>query len=217
MSGGSSVLIGTGITPARSAPQNAIGKSTVSSITSAMRRSRSIPAAAQPGGEPRGGGVELGIGQAAPRVGERRPGRRAPRADGGRRNNRRRCRWRRSSTSSRPTAARWRSRRLPQAPGTSPRRCSARRSAVRWPRCRSRNRCRRSPARGRRCRRSGRMRCAISRGCSTKLVVEFEHAGDQHLVVGDADRRRGPPIRARGAGWRPRCSGPAGAPSARCR
>ena len=32
----SSVLIGTGTTPARSAPQNAIGKSTVSSITSAI-------------------------------------------------------------------------------------------------------------------------------------------------------------------------------------
>jgi hypothetical protein len=48
MSAGSSVLIGTGITPARSAPQNAIGKSTVSSITNAMRCSRSIPAALSP-------------------------------------------------------------------------------------------------------------------------------------------------------------------------
>ena len=48
MSGGSSVLIGTGTTPARMAPQNATGKSTVSSMTSAMRRSRSMPAARSP-------------------------------------------------------------------------------------------------------------------------------------------------------------------------
>ena len=45
MSAGSSVLIGTGTMPARSAPQNAIGKSIVSSINRAIRRSRSIPAA----------------------------------------------------------------------------------------------------------------------------------------------------------------------------
>ena len=48
MSGGSSVLIGTGTTPARNAPQNATGKSTVSSMTSAIRRSRSMPAARNP-------------------------------------------------------------------------------------------------------------------------------------------------------------------------
>ncbi len=31
-----------------------------------------------------------------------------------------------------------------------------------------------------------RMRWAISSGCSMKLLVEVEDAGDQHLVVGDA-------------------------------
>ena len=71
-SGVSSVLTGTGTTPARSAPQNATGKSTVSSISSAMRRSRPIPAPRSAAGEARRRLGQLGIGQAASRVDEGR-------------------------------------------------------------------------------------------------------------------------------------------------
>jgi hypothetical protein len=50
--GGSSVLIGTGTTPARRAPQNAIGKAQVSRSTSAIRSSRRIPARASAAANP---------------------------------------------------------------------------------------------------------------------------------------------------------------------
>ncbi len=93
-SGVNSVLTGTGMTPARSAPQNTTGKSTVSSINMTMRRSRPMPAAASAASEtPRGlGEAALRSGSATdPRTPRQSHRRRSPRA--GRRTSQLRFRW----------------------------------------------------------------------------------------------------------------------------
>ena len=68
VSGVSSVLIGTGTTPARSAPQKAIGKSTVSCSSSTTRRSRPMPALARAPAKRQVAACELRVGQGAPWV-----------------------------------------------------------------------------------------------------------------------------------------------------